>query len=85
MCRVTIRLDPASSYLEKDLVRAVWSVLGEEDTECGVNVLSEPTTGNWNVGAQPGDGQPFHAVLDDSQHSAEAVRHVVLGFLQQYR
>ena len=85
MCKVTIKLDPASDYLKPYMIETIQSVFADETTAWGVNVLFDETTGDWNVGAQPGDDQPFHGTLPAGRHSVDEVKQLVSTFLEQYK
>ena len=85
MCTVTVKLGPDSQRFEKAIAEAIRSVLGDEETDWGATVLLEAATGNWNIGAQPGDGEPFHGVLIEDHQTAADVEHMMFGFLRQYK
>jgi hypothetical protein len=81
---VTITIVRISEFLQPDIEAAVRSVLDGADIDWSVSVLGDADSSNWNIGAQPGDGEPFHGVLDDSQHSVLAIRSLLSGWYQQY-
>ena len=83
MADLTITIVRISEFLQPDIEAAVRSVLDNANTAWSVSVLGEADSSNWNIGAQPGDGEPFHGVLDDSQHSVHAIRDLLSGWYQQ--
>ncbi len=85
MCTVTVKLGPASQHLESEIRDAVRSVLGDEELDWGATVLFEQATGNWNIGAQPGDEEPFHGVLTEGHQTPADVEHLIFGWLRQYK
>jgi hypothetical protein len=85
MAGVTITIVRISEFLQPDIAAAIRSVLDGADPPWSVSVLADADTSNWNIGAQPGDEEPFHGVLDDSQHSVQAIRELLAGWYRQYK
>ncbi len=82
---MTIHFAGISDFLQPDIEAAIRSVLESADPAWSVSILLDKENGNWNVGAQPGDEQPFEGVLDESQHSIEAIQKLVSGWYEQYQ
>lgn len=85
MADVTITIVRISEFLQPDIADAIRSVLDGAEPAWSVSVLGEVDSGNWNIGAQPGDGEPFHGVLDDRQHSVQALVDLLSGWYRQYK
>ena len=85
MADLTITIVRISEFLQPDIEAAVRSVLDNANPAWSVSVLGDADSSNWNIGAQPGDGEPFHGVLDDSQHSVQAIRDLLSGWYRQYK
>jgi hypothetical protein len=85
MPATTVHVVRISDFLKPDIEAAVRSVLDGADPAWSVSILGQVDSGNWNVGAQPGDGEPFDGVLDDSQHSVEAIQKLLSGWYEEYK
>lgn len=81
---MTIHFAGISDFLQPDIEVAIRSVLEGAAPAWSVSVLLDKDNGNWNIGAQPGDGEPFDGVLTDSQHSVAAIQKLLAGWYEQY-
>lgn len=84
MPATTISMAGISDFLRPDIEEAIRSVLDGADPAWSVFVREDPDSGTWEIGAQPGDGEPFHGELDDSQHSVAAIQQLLHTWLGQY-
>ena len=85
MARTTITMARISDFLQPDIEAAIRSVLDGADPAWSVFVREAPDSGKWEIGAQPGDGEPFHGELDDRQHSVAAIQQLLQAWFGQYK
>jgi hypothetical protein len=85
MSGTTIHFAGISDFLTPDMESAIRSVLDQADPAWSVSILLDKDTGNWNIGAQPGDGQPFEGVLDNRQHSTAAIQRLLSEWYEQFQ
>jgi hypothetical protein len=81
----TIHFAGISDFLQPDIEAAIRALLTDASPPWSVSVLLDKENGNWNVGAQPGDEQPFEGTLDQSQHSIAAIQKLISGWYEQYQ
>jgi hypothetical protein len=80
----TVAFNKISSFLQPDIEAAVRFVLDGAEPAWSVSVLNDEASGDWNIGAQPGDGEPFHGVLKESEHSTQAIQQLLSGWYEQF-